>query len=130
MKIVGSLKFFPSRHWFYPWGKLCEERLGTFVPCVDSSLALVKPLFHLPHKGEGKQTEPDASWCDVFDDDGVAQLKEVLKVCTCILAWQAIEQVCLHHHNQASLELKVSSARVDSGPNGHVGNSRGGVVVE
>jgi hypothetical protein len=87
--------------------KICEERRETFVPCVDSSLTLVKPLFHLPRKGEGKQTEPYASWCDVFDDDGVAQLKKVLQVCTCVLAWQATELACLYHHNQASLELEI-----------------------
>ena len=73
---------------------------------------------------------PDASWCDIFDDDGVAQLKEVLQVCTCVLACQAIELACLHHRNQASPELKVSGARVDSGPNGHMCNSGGGVVAE
>jgi hypothetical protein len=60
----------------------------TFVPHVDRFLALVKPLFLLPHKGEGKQVEPDACWGDVFHDDGVMQLKEVLEVSTCILAWK------------------------------------------
>jgi hypothetical protein len=51
-------------------------------------------------------------------------------VCTCILAWQTIELVCLYHRDEASPELKVSGARVDSGPNGHIGNSGGGVVVQ
>jgi hypothetical protein len=74
--------------------------------------------------------ESDASWCDVFDDDGVAQLKEVWQVCTCVFAWQATELAHLYHRNQASPELKVYSARVDSGPNGHVGNNGGGVVME
>ena len=73
--------------------------------------------------------EPDASWCDVFDDDGVTKLQKVLQVCTCVLARQTTELVCLHHNNEASPKLKVSSARVDSGPNGHVGNSRDGVVT-
>jgi hypothetical protein len=54
---------------------------------VDSFLVLVEPLFRLPHKGEGKQTEPDGIWCDIFDDDGVAKLKEVLQMCICVLAW-------------------------------------------
>jgi hypothetical protein len=45
--------------------------------------------------------EPYASWCDVFDDDGVAQLQEVLQVCACVLAWQTIELVFLHHRDQA-----------------------------
>ena len=74
--------------------------------------------------------EPDACWCDIFYDDCVAQLKEVLKVCTCVLTRQTIELVCLHHRYEASPELKVFGARVDSGPNGHIGNNRGGVVVE
>jgi len=54
--------------------KLHEERHGKFVPCTDSFFLLIEPLFCLPRKGEGKQTEPYASWCDVFDDDGVTQL--------------------------------------------------------
>jgi len=74
--------------------------------------------------------EPDASWCDVFDDDGVTKLQKVLQVCTCVLARQTTELVCLYHRDEANAQLKVSSARVDSGPNGHVGNSGGGVVVE
>ena len=74
--------------------------------------------------------KPDALWCDVFYDDGVTQLEEVLEVRVCVLARQTTELVCLHHRDQASLELKVSSARVDSGPNGHIGNNGGGVVAE
>jgi len=54
------------------------ERHGTFVPCVDSFLALVEPLLRLPREGEGKQAELDAFRCDILDDDGFAQLKEVL----------------------------------------------------
>ena len=122
---------FPTQGTGFAHGqKFCEEHHGTFAPRVDSSLALVKPLFCLPRKGEGKQMEPGASWCDPFDDDGVAQLKEVLQVCTCVLTWQTIELVCLHHRYEASPELEVSGARVDSGPNGHIGNSGGGVVME
>jgi len=54
------------------------ERRRTFVPCVDSFLALVEPLLRLPREGEGKQAELDAFRCDILDDDGFAQLKEVL----------------------------------------------------
>ena len=127
---AGSLKFSPSGQWFCPWGKISQGTLWNICPTFDDFLALVEPLFHLPHKGEGKQTEPDASWCDVIDDDSVAQLKEVLQVCTCVLAWQTTELVRLHHHYEACPELKVSGAYVDSGPNGHIGNSGGGVVTE
>ena len=79
--------------------KFHEEWRRTFVPRTGSFLLLIEPLFHLPCEGEGKQTEPDASYCDVFDDDGVAQLQEVLQVCTCVLAWQTTELVCLHHRD-------------------------------
>ena len=71
--------------------------------------------------------EPDAGWCDVFYDYGVAQLQEVLQVCTCILAGQTIELVCLYHRDEASAQRKVPGPLVD---NEHVGNSEGGVVVE
>ena len=120
MKIVGSLKFSPLGHWFCPWEKFREECRGTFV----------EPLFCLHRKGEGKQTEPDASLCDIFYDDCVAQLKEVLQVCVHVLARQTTELVCLYHHDEVNLELKVSGACVDSEPNGHVGNNGGGVVAE
>jgi hypothetical protein len=76
--------------------KFCEECCGTFIPRVDGFLVLVKPLFRLPREGEGKQMEPDACWCDVFYDDSVTQLKEVLQVSTCVLSRQTIELVCLH----------------------------------
>jgi hypothetical protein len=53
-----------------------------------------------------------------------------LKVCTCILTRQTTELVCLHHCDEARSELKISGAHVDSGPNGHISNSKGGVVAE
>jgi hypothetical protein len=59
--------------------------------------------------------ESDASWCDVFDDDGVAQLKEVWQVCTCVFAWQATELAHLYHRNQASPEPKVYSVVLTAG---------------
>jgi hypothetical protein len=79
--------------------KFREEHRGTFVPCVDGFRILVKPLFHLPREGEGKQTKLDACWCDVFYGDAVTQLKEVLQMSTCILARRSTELVCLHHHD-------------------------------
>jgi hypothetical protein len=94
-----------------------------FIPHVDGFLVLVEPLLRLLHEGEGKEIEPDACWCDIFYDNGVAQLKKVLKVHACVLTRQTTKLVCLHHRYEASPELKISSARVDSGPNGHIGNS-------
>ena len=102
------------------------EHRGTFDARVDSFLVLVEPLLHLPREGEGKQTKPDACWCNVFYDNSVAQLKEVLKVRACVLARQTTELVCLHHRYEASPELKVYGACIDSGLNGHIGNSGGG----
>jgi len=67
--------------------KLGEECHRALFPCVNSFLVLIKPLFHLSGEGKGKQTEPDAVLRDVLDDDGVAQLKEVLKVGIGILGW-------------------------------------------
>jgi hypothetical protein len=58
--------------------ELSEERSGAFAPCVNSFLVLVEPLFRLSHKGKAKQMELDSLRCDVLDDDGVAQFKELL----------------------------------------------------
>ena len=87
-------------------------------------------MFRLLCEGEGKQAEPDASWCDILYDNGVTHLKEVLKMSICVLAWQATELACMYHRNEASLVLKVSRPGVDSGPNGHIGNNGGGVGVK
>jgi hypothetical protein len=38
--------------------------------------------------------------------------------------------VRLHHHDEAGAKLEVPIPNVDRGPNGHVGNDKGGVVVE
>ena len=108
-------------------GKECH---GTFVPHLDSFLFLVEPLLHLPQEGEGKQAEPNALRCDVLDDHRVAQLEEVSEMHVCVLAWQTMELVRLHHRDKAGTELKVPITDVDSRPNRHVGNSGGGEVME
>ena len=41
-----------------------------------------------------------------------------------------MELVCLHHRDEAGMELKVPIPNVDSRPNVHVGNSGGGVVAK
>ena len=41
-----------------------------------------------------------------------------------------MELVCLHHRDEASTELEAHIPNVNSGPNGHIGNSWGGAVVE
>ena len=78
MKSARSLIFCPRSICFAHGEKFHEEHRGTFVPRVDSFLALVEPLLRLPREGEGKQAELDAFRCDIHDDDGFAQLKEVL----------------------------------------------------
>ena len=110
--------------------ELGEECCGALFPCVNSFLALIKPLFRLSGEGNGKQTEPDTVLRDILDDDGVAQLKEVLKVGVGILTWQATELACLHHRDEASADLEASIPHIDSGPSRHVGNSGSGVVTE
>jgi hypothetical protein len=55
-----------------------EEHRGAFAPCINNFLVLVEPLFRLSHKGKGKQTELDSLGCDVLNDDGVEQFKELL----------------------------------------------------
>ena len=56
---VGNLS--PQGIGFTNGEEFSEEHRETFVPRVGTSLALVEPLFCLPCKGEGKQTESDAS---------------------------------------------------------------------
>ena len=110
--------------------ELGEERRETFVPRLDSFLFFVEPLLRRPREGEGKQAEPDALRCDILEDDSVAQLEEVLEMHVCVLIRQTMELVCLHHRDEAGTELEVPIPNVNSGPNGHVGNSDGGVVME
>ena len=42
-----------------------------------------------------------------------------------VLAWQTMELVCLHHRDEAGTKLEFPIPNIDSGPNGHVGNSGG-----
>ena len=67
--------------------ELSEEHRRTFGPRVDNFHFLVEPLFHFSRKGKGKQMELYACRCDVFDDYGVVELKQVLEMCVCVLAW-------------------------------------------
>jgi hypothetical protein len=46
-------------------------------------------LSFVPHEGEGERAKTYSFRCDVFDDVGVAQFKEVLQVSTGILTWQS-----------------------------------------
>jgi hypothetical protein len=60
----------------------------------------------------------------------MSQFKEVLEMRVCILTRQAMELACLLHRDEASAKLEVSIPSVDSQPNGHIGNSGGGIVME
>jgi hypothetical protein len=67
------MEIVPLRALVLPMEKNFVRNAAEHLSHVSTApFALVKPLFHLPREGEGKQMEPDTSWCDVFDDDGVA----------------------------------------------------------
>ena len=51
-------------------------------------------------------------------------------MCVCVLARQTTERVCLHHRDQLGPAFKVSISRVNSGPNGHIGNNEDRVLTE
>ena len=75
--------------------------------------------------------EPNACGLNVvLDDDSVTELEEVLEMHVRVLTWQTRELVCIHHRDEASVELEVFIAGADSRPNGHVGNSGDGVVMD
>ena len=82
-----KLEIFPLRVLVLLMGKNLAKIATEHFSHVST---VIKPLFRLSGEGKGKQTEPDAVLHDVLDDDGVAKLKEVLKVGVGILAWQAI----------------------------------------
>ena len=71
-----------------------------------------------------ENTEPDDVGGDVFDDDRVTELQEVLEMSIYVLVWQATERACMHHGDQASPELEILASSVNSRLGGHVGDSR------
>jgi hypothetical protein len=80
----------PRKALVLPTGKNFTTNAAEHLLHVSTtSLSFVEPLFRLPHEGEGERAKTYSFRCDVFDDVGVAQFKEVLQVSTGILTWQS-----------------------------------------
>jgi hypothetical protein len=130
IEVYWKLAILPRRALVLPIRKNFMRNHGAFALGVHSFLIPVEPLFCLPHKGEGKQTEPDSVGCDVFDDDCVAQFKKVCQVSVGILTGQSTEWTGMHHGDQPGPKFKILVTDVNSGPDRHVGNSRDGELTE
>ena len=106
MKSIG----FASRE------ELREERLGTFVPSVHSSLVSIKPLLYSPQERERKQMEMDCILRYILDNKSTAELQELLEMSAGILIGLATEWAGLHHRNETHLDLEIFSSGVNLGP--------------
>ena len=93
--------------------KLCEERLGTFVPGVHSGLVSIEPLLRSPQKREREQTEPDCILRYSPDNKSAAELQELLEMSAGILIGLATERAGLHHRNYAHLDLEILPSSAD-----------------
>ena len=110
--------------------KLCEERLGTFVPGVHSGLVSIEPLLRSPQKREREQTEPDCILRYSPDNKSTAELQELLEMSTGILIGLAIERAILHHRDETRLDLKILSTGVNLRSGGNLVSRRSGVITE
>ena len=98
--------------------ELREERIGTFVPIIHSSLVSIKPLLRSPQEREQKQTEPDSILRYTHDNKSTAELQELLEMSAGILIGLATEWASLHHRNETILISKFSPPVLTSGPVG------------
>src|SRR6185503_19639539 len=110
--------------------ELREERLGTFVSSIHSSLVSIKPLLRSPQERERKQTEPDSILRYTLDNKSIAELQELLERSAGILIGLAIEWASLHHRNETRLDLKIFSSGVDLGPGRDLVSRRSRVITE
>src|SRR6185437_5574977 len=110
--------------------ELREERLGTFVSSVHSSLVSIKPLIRSPPEREQKQTEPDSILRYTFDNKSIAELQELLEMSAGILIGLATEWAGLHHRNETCLDLKIFSSGVNLGPGRDLTSRRSRVITE
>ena len=115
---------------FARWEELREERLGTFVPSIHSSLVSIKPLLRSHQERERKQTEPDSILRYTFDNKSTAELKELLEMSVGILIGLAAEWAGLHHRNETRLDLEIFSSGVNLGPGGDLVSGRSRVITE
>src|SRR6185312_16778078 len=90
--------------------ELREERHGTFVPSVHSSLVSIKPLLRSPQERERKQMEPDCILRYTLDNKSIVELQELLEMSASILIGFATERAGLHHHNETHLDLEIFSS--------------------
>ena len=110
--------------------ELREERLGTFVPSIHSSLVSIKLLLRSPQERERKQTEPDSILRYTLDNKSTAELQELLEMCTGILIGPATKWAGLHHRNETRLDLEIFSSGVNLGPGGDLVSRRSRVITE
>ena len=96
--------------------ELREERLGTFVPSIHSSLVSIKPLLRSPQERERKQTELDSILRYTLDNKSTAELQELLEMSAGILIGLATERAGLHHRNETRLDLEIFPSGVNLGP--------------
>ena len=87
--------------------ELQEERLGTFVPSIHSSLVSIKPLLRSPQERKWKQTEPDCILRYTLDNKSTTELQELLEMSAGILIGLATERAGQHHRNETRLDLKI-----------------------
>ena len=81
-------------------GRILRGTPWSIWPGVDVFF-LVKPLFHLPQEGKGKQTKLDNVGGDTPYDNGVAELQKILQMCICVLVRLATEWASRHHIDEA-----------------------------
>ena len=110
--------------------KLCEERLGTFVPGVHSGLVSIEPLLRSPQKREREQTEPDCILRYILDNKSTAELQELLEMSAGILIDLATERAGLHHRDKTRLDLEILSPSVNLGSGGDLVSKQSRVIAE
>ena len=110
--------------------ELREERLGTFVPSVHSSIVSIKPLLCSPQEREKKQTEPDCILRYTLDNKSTVELQELLEMSAGILIGLATERAGLHHRNETRIDLEIFSSGVNLGPGEDLVSRWGGVIAE
>src|SRR6185503_5472104 len=110
--------------------ELRDERLGTFVPSIHSSLVSIKPLFRSPQERERKQTEPDCIFRYTLDNKSTVELQELLEMSAGILIGLATERAGLHHRNETHLDLEIFPSGVNLGTGRDLVSRRSRVIME
>ena len=127
---TGSSKSSTKSIGFARREELREERLGTFVPSIHSSLVSIKPLFRSPQERERKQTEPDCILRYTLDNKSTAELQELLEMSTSILTGLATKRAGMHHHNKTRQDLEIFPSGVNLGLGRDLVSRRSKVITE